>query len=68
PYEWVVTTDTVECPEAANYKKIRIISAAPLFAMAVKTIHDRTSMGNMLEHHASALIQDIHFEEQPKNL
>ncbi len=68
PYEWVVTTDTVECPEAANYKKIRIISAAPLFAMAVKTIHDRTSMGNMLEHHSSALIQDIHFEEQPKNL
>ena len=68
PYEWVVTTDTVECPEAANYKKIRIISAAPLFAMAVKTIHDRTSMGNMLETTASTLSQDIHFDEQPKNL
>ncbi len=63
PYEWVVTSDTVECPEAANYKKIRIISAAPLFAMAVKTIHDRTSMGNMLEHSSSKLIQEIPFNE-----
>ena len=63
PYEWVVTSDTVECPEAANYSKIRIISAAPLFAMAVKTIHDRTSMGNMLEHSSSKLIQDISFDE-----
>ena len=68
PYEWVVTTDTVECPEAANYKKIHIISAAPLFAMAVKTIHDRTSMGSMLESSSSKLIQDIRFDEQPKNL
>ena len=63
PYEWVVTSDTVECPEAANYKKIRIISAAPLFAMAVKTIHDRTSMGNMLEHSSSKLIQEIPLNE-----
>ncbi len=63
PYEWVVTSDTVECPEAVNYKKIRIISAAPLFAMAVKTIHDRTSMGNMLEHSSSKLIQEIPFNE-----
>lgn len=63
PYEWVVTSDTVECPEAANYKKIRIISAAPLFAMAVKTIHDRTSMGNMLDHSSSKLIQEIQFDE-----
>ena len=63
PYEWVVTSDTVECPEAANYTKIRIISAAPLFAMAVKTIHDRTSMGNMLEHSSSKLIQEIPLNE-----
>ena len=65
PYEWVVTTDTVECPEAANYKKIRIISAAPLFAMAVKTIHDRVSMGNMLD---SVMQSDYPFVEQPKNV
>lgn len=68
PYEWIVTTDTVECPEAANYKRIRIISAAPLFAMAVKTIHDRTSMGEMLEKSAPTLIQDIRFDEQPKTI
>lgn len=66
PYEWVVTTDTVECPEHVNYDKIRIISAAPLFAMAVKTIHDRTSMGNMLENTAPTLIKYISFHEQPK--
>jgi len=64
PYEWVVTTDTVECPEAANYRKVRIISAAPLFAMAVKTIHDRVSMGNMLD---NVMKSDYPFVEQPKN-
>ena len=68
PYEWVVTTDTVECPEAANYQKVRIISAAPLFAMAVKTIHDRTSMGEMLDHNAAAFFREIRLTEQPKNL
>ena len=64
PFEWVVTTDTVECPEAENFSKIRIISAAPLFAMAVKTIHDRTSMGHMLDTTASMLFRDLHFEKQ----
>lgn len=64
PYEWVVTTDTVECPEAANYRKVRIISAAPLFAMAVKTIHSRVSMGDMLDR---VMKSDYPFVEQPKN-
>lgn len=68
PFEWVVTTDTVECPEAANYRKVRIISAAPLFAMAVKTIHYRTSMGEMLESDASMKLQGAAFVEQPKNV
>ena len=36
PYEFVVTTDTVECPEARKHSKIKIISAAPMFAQAVK--------------------------------
>ena len=45
PYEFIVTTDTVECPEARKHPKIRIISAAPMFAQAVKIIHDDPSGG-----------------------
>ncbi|MCL2670942.1 MAG: ribose-phosphate pyrophosphokinase [Clostridiales bacterium] len=43
-YEWVLTTDTVPCPEAANYDKMRIVSAAPMFAEAVRLLHERAPM------------------------
>lgn len=66
PYEWVVATDTIECPEARYFKKTRIISAAPLFAQAVKTIHDRASMGKMFEQSFLTRLMDMSFVEQPK--
>ena len=47
PIELLVSTDTVDCPAVANSKKIRIISAAPLFAEAVRAIHDRVSVSNL---------------------
>lgn len=50
PLEFLVSTDTVKCDAIKHSKKIRIISAAPLFAEAVRTIHDRESMGYMITH------------------
>lgn len=47
PFEFIVTTDTVVCPELAGADKIHVISAAPLFAEAVRTIHDRKPMEKM---------------------
>ncbi len=40
PIKMLVSTDTVYCPEIEASDKIKIISAAPLFAEAVKTIHN----------------------------
>ena len=47
PIEWLVSTDTLECPDAGISDKIRFISAAPMFAQAVKLIHDRAPMSTM---------------------
>ena len=64
PYEWLVTTDTVECPEAKSSDKIRIISAAPLFAQAVRTIHDRAPMSMMFNCQLNKRLLDMSFSEQ----
>lgn len=66
PIEILISTDTVECPEAENSKKIHIISAAPMFAQAVKTIHDRTPMSKLFEGDFSKHIFDVSFSEQMK--
>ncbi|MBQ3552140.1 MAG: ribose-phosphate diphosphokinase [Clostridia bacterium] len=50
PLKLVVTTDTVECPVLAHSDKIRVISAAPLFAQTVRTIHDRKTTQYMYGH------------------
>ncbi|MCL2695987.1 MAG: ribose-phosphate diphosphokinase [Clostridiales bacterium] len=63
PYEFLVTTDTVECPEAAHYSKIRIISAAPMFAQAVRTIHDRAPMSTMFDNLVSKRLLDMSLNE-----
>lgn len=49
PIKLLVSTDTVNCPAIAELapKKIKIISAAPLFAEAVRHIHDKLPMSNM---------------------
>jgi ribose-phosphate pyrophosphokinase len=47
PIEFLVSTDTVECPAAKNSSKIRIVSAAPMFAEAVRIIHDKEPMSTM---------------------
>ncbi len=64
PIEMLVSTDTVECPEAKGSKKIKIISAAPMFAQSVKIIHDRTPMSLLFEREFTQRMLDMSFEEQ----
>ena len=64
PIEFLVSTDTLECPAAGLSSKIRFISAAPMFAQAVKIIHDRAPMSTMFEQRVSKRLLDMSFAEQ----
>ena len=64
PYEFVVTTDTVECPEAKAHPKIKIISAAPMFAQAVKIIHDKAPMSTLFDQRISKRMMDMSLAKQ----
>lgn len=64
PIELLVSTDTVECPEALGSKKIKIISAAPMFAQSVKIIHDRSPMSNLFKREFTQRMLDMSFAEQ----
>ena len=64
PYEFIVTTDTVECPEARKHSKIKIISAAPMFAQAVKIIHDKAPIATLFDQRISKRMLDMSFAEQ----
>lgn len=64
PFEFVVTTDTVECPEARNHPKMKIVSAAPMFAQAVKIIHDRAPMSTLFDQRISKRMLDMSFASQ----
>ena len=61
-YEWLVSTDTLECPWANESTKLRTISAAPMFAQAVKTIHDRAPMSTMFDHRFLKRLMDMSLE------
>lgn len=64
PISWLVSTDTLECPFAGKSTKIRTVSAAPMFAQAVKIIHDRAPMSTMYEKRVNKRIFDMSFGEQ----
>ena len=64
PFEWVVSTDTLECPEAAQHPKLRIISAAPMFAQAVKIIHDRAPMSTLFDERICKRMLDMSFSKK----
>ncbi|MCK6457647.1 MAG: ribose-phosphate pyrophosphokinase [Phycisphaerae bacterium] len=49
PLREVVITDTLEHEPAALGSRIRVVSAAPLFAEAIRSIHDRTSVSRLFE-------------------
>ena len=57
PIELLVTTDTVHCPEAAASKKIRVVSAAPLFAETIRLMHERKPVGYMFTHIPESVLQ-----------
>ena len=57
PLTELIVTDTVNCPDIAKYStKMKVISAAPLFAEAVKTIHERKPMADMFANLPDPLI------------
>ena len=57
PLTELIVTDTVNCPDIAKYStKMKVISAAPLFAEAVKTIHERTPIADMFANLPDPLI------------
>jgi ribose-phosphate pyrophosphokinase len=47
PIRQLVTTDTVPIPEAKRSAKIRVKSVAPLFADAIRAIHDGSSVSRL---------------------
>lgn len=62
PIKLLVSTDTVDNSDVLQgCEKIKIISAAPLFAEAVRTIHERMPMSYMFEHLPKRLL-DMSFE------
>lgn len=63
PIELLVSTDTVDCPAVANSSKIRIVSAAPMFAEAVKAIHEREPVSNLFEHTPKRMLE-MSFSQQ----
>ena len=68
PYEFIVSTDTVDFPYDDRTTKLRSISAAPLFAQAVKIIHDKTPMSKMFDQDYTKRLLDMSFMEQQKLL
>ena len=64
PLEFLVSTDTLEWPHKYLPPKIRYISAAPMFAQAVKFIHDREPISLLFENSASKRLMDVSFSEQ----
>ncbi|HOR13514.1 MAG TPA: ribose-phosphate diphosphokinase [Clostridia bacterium] len=64
PIELLLSTDTVECPEAEGSEKIKIISAAPMFAQSVKIIHDRAPMSSLFRREFTKRMLDMSFAEQ----
>ena len=63
PIKLLVTTDTVDNTEVLkNSTKIRVVSAAPLFAEAVRTIHEKAAMADMFAHLPEKLL-DMSFED-----
>lgn len=63
PFEFVVSTDTVNCPAIKDSSKIKIISAAPMFAYAVETIHNKEAMAKMFNS-MPARLMDMSFAHQ----
>ena len=49
PIERVIVTDTVESQPVPLGAKVQVVSVAPLFAEAIRRIHDRESISVLFE-------------------
>ena len=67
PIKMLVSTDTVDCPEIANSSKIKIISAAPLFAKSISHIHSHESISTVFTEDFTNEFKTAIFEPE-KNL
>lgn len=57
PIEFVVATDTTECPAIARHPRFRTISAAPLFAESVRRIHEKRGLSHVFDELPARLIE-----------
>lgn len=64
PLEFIVSTDTLEWPFAYLPPKVRYISAAPMFAQAIKLIHGRSTISSLFDNDVSKRLMDMSFAEQ----
>ncbi|NUM40173.1 MAG: ribose-phosphate pyrophosphokinase, partial [Leptospiraceae bacterium] len=46
-FKEVVLSDTIMVPEGKKIDKIKVLSVAPLFAKAIKIIHDEKSISSL---------------------
>ena len=64
PIKLLVSTDTVECPEAEKSEKIKLISAAPLFARSIELIHDHHSISHVFSEDLTARFLNCSFDPE----
>ena len=57
PIETVVTTDSIDNPFSKNHPRFQTISVAPLFAEAIRRIHDRESVSTLFDTHGDPVVQ-----------
>lgn len=68
PIEKLIVTDTLECPDAAYCTKLCTVSAAPMFAQAVRMIHDRAPVSGLFDEKISKHMFEMSFSEQQQLL
>jgi ribose-phosphate pyrophosphokinase len=59
PIDQLIVTDTVYNPALYQHPKIKIISVAPLFAEAVKIIHQKESLSALFEQLPQAVLNAV---------
>jgi ribose-phosphate pyrophosphokinase len=57
PIEKVVTTDSVDNPWSKAHPRFHTVSVAPLFAEAIRRIHDRESVSGLFDSRHDAVVQ-----------
>jgi len=64
PIEIVAVTDSVDNPWSRNHPRFHTVSVAPLFAEAIRRIHERESVSSLFDSRPDAVVQAcLDFEE-----